>query len=296
MTLEFVCDKLSENMAFNEQVQSMVQKGLLKPINPNRELSKGGEFRSLEIYEGSQIDNFRRIFALVEDVQGNKAVIFCHQDNFKTTRKDEESSSKVFGHRSILSGIEVLKEPDGEDLFDRAIDISFASALRTKTGLEMVGLKDDRNIQLSGGSIVIVPDPDNPDSINQLSLQKAIGKLFSKKGPFNEMILLPISNQEGLADNLRQGGTVFLFSEEDFQTVNKVLTSILDVNKSKLAECFSENFDHITKALMAKAALLIHLFRVDAENKLGTGLESHLKIRLILELEKLIKEYSVVPT
>lgn len=243
-------------------------------------------FKSLKIFrlkdiEKERKDGLKREVIQIEDIDGNKADIIIYQASspLRTNMDDVWDYFKKYTHVGKVH-IENKK-------FDlkRGDKIATHQTNLISLALEETGVSKDDGIQLTGASVVIVPDRKDPGSIKKESLQKAIGFLFSKEGPFSEMLIFPDFIDESFAANLEKSGTELLIKQEFFDILLK---------KSKK---FFEKFVSITGKdifdyLIALSAYLKKELSIPAELD-GRGLASDKEFinkKSEFYLERLIEE------
>lgn len=185
-----------------------------RPQITSRELIRGFPkdlIKNLEIITLEPKDDIERKIALIEDAYGHKASIYVYS-NAPAPRDDMKYVFPSFKEHTHVGGIEFLDHTkvatvDSADLISvkRIKDISAA--------IERSPLKEDKNYLISGMSALVIPDSEDSESTNNSDMQKAIGYLFSEKGPFNKTLVLSRNDEQ--RQNLIDGGAQLLLPPTD---------------------------------------------------------------------------------
>lgn len=167
--------------------------------------------RSIDILTLDPIEGIDRKIALIEDINGRKASVYVYSDipPSRERAKDLFESSKVYTHIGEI-GIS-YKTP----LLDLADIKARSQVKKMAVANEKTGVRSDESLLVGGMTALIVPDPENKQSIKDSNLQKAVGFLFSSEGPFKNFRVISHMGKRQTA-NLIEGGAELLLNWEDF--------------------------------------------------------------------------------
>lgn len=209
---------------------------------------------NITLIEFEDKDAITRSMALVKDHEGNQATVLFYRQKFLPHRNHGELGNDVFHNKTVIG--EVTKLPLGIESLEKADELAFNNAKAMSIACGVTGIDADRNSQLSGMNIVIMADSENPNSINEESLQKLIGSLFGKDGPFKEAILFRDFNDKKLMVNLLNGGAEFVIDEYTYKLmIDQIASSKLDL-KSR----FPIYLPYIIKAMTVYLRLISDMY------------------------------------
>lgn len=208
--------------------------------------------KSISVIEFIDREAIVRRMALVEDPKGNRVAVLFYKQKFIPPKDKNQSAESPFHSKTVLgeivvmaSGLESFEEAD-EVAFDRTNSLSIASG--------MVGIDEDRNLHMSGMSAVVIADSENPNSINEASLQRAIGFLFSSQGPFGEAVIFPDFKDKKLMANLHKGGAEFVIDQYSYRQMLSV------AEKFNLKKRFGKYQEQILKAMSVYLRIIKEIY------------------------------------
>jgi len=131
--------------------------------------------------------------------------------------------------------------PNNSSFVESADEINFKKVQDISYALDKTSLKENKNYLVSGMSVLVVSDPEDSESTISSDMQKAIGYLFSEKGPFSQALVLPKNDMQ--KQNLIDGGAQVLIADTegfDINTENPDFTFFVSefLSKFKVAEIF----------------------------------------------------------
>lgn len=244
---------------------------------PNRD---GEDNYELTLMELENKNGFRRHIALV-DSGNDKIVVVISRHYFKpdnrediegieSVRDGEVTPHVVYGNASTVGEIIILDEK-AEKPIATALDLAERESRQMTEACMKIGVSIDPSIKLSGMSVVVVPDPNNPTSVKNPKFLEMISRLFGSQGPFSDVIIIPRENEELLAQIRNQGGKTLLptitgvgdseshINIEQFKAIKEAILAMikafplsLNANQEYLAKSFLSNIPHFMHLFEAK--------------------------------------------
>ena len=325
----FAHDRLHINIPFavSKKFESFFGERRLKDVRSvsKIKLPQGhelhGKVRKMQLIEFEPKENFERQAVLIEDEQKNKSVVLIFKDNFEPTNranvpehfeaKGETCVHVVYGEASTVGSIEFFHGTDKP--FEEAEKIAFEKAKKMMLGCEQSGIRSNdvnNNIQLSGMHVVVIEDPQKPDSADSENIQEAIAFLFGSVGPFKDVVVFPEKEQGTLMEKIKlQGGRTLLngpnpesegeITLSQFKRLKGLLKSVnCGKNIDKLT---GEERLYLEKAFLSNVPWLIHWHKMQMEDietlpkptkNLFRYLRGQLKSKLQTLLDSSLANYS----